>query len=140
MKTLANRLVMFAASAAALGTMAYGQPQMKAEIPFAFSVGSASLPPGSYLFYRQSLGAVTKMVLENTASHHMVFAVGAYVDSHDRPSHPSAVFVCVNGGCSLSAIKTDNGTLNYAAPHKAAREQGALGSVVSIPLTSRKGD
>ena len=139
MKTLANRLVMFAASTVVLGTMAYGQPQMKAEIPFAFSAGNATLPPGSYLIYRQSLGAVTKMILENTASHHSVFAVGAYVDSHTSPSQPSAVFDCVNGRCSLRAIRTNNGTLNYAAPHKAKREQGAV-SVVSIPLTSRKGD
>jgi hypothetical protein len=82
---------------------------------------------------------VTKMVLENTASHHSVFAVGAYIDSHDWPSQPSVVFECVKGGCSLRAVRTNNGTLNYPAPHKAAREQAAV-SVVSIPLTSRKGD
>src|SRR5271154_861897 len=108
MKTLANRLIMLAASAALLGTTAYGQTQMKAEIPFAFRIANETLPAGSYVIYRQSLGVMTRMILENVASHHTVYAVGAFVDSYDRPSHPSAAFVCVNGGCSLSAIKTGN--------------------------------
>jgi hypothetical protein len=139
MKTLANCMIMLAATAAGFGTMAYGQTQITAEIPFAFSVGSAMLPPGSYLFYSQSLGAVPKMVLENAASHHAVFAVGAPLDFYSKADHPSAVFVCVNGGCSLSAIKTERGTLNYAQ-HKAAKGKGDFASVVSIPLTSRKPD
>jgi hypothetical protein len=139
MKTLANRLVMFAASAVVLGTMAYGQPQMKAEVPFAFSAGSATLPSGSYLVYRQSLGAVTKMMLEDTVSHRSFFAVGAYVDSRDRPSQLSVVFACLNGACSLSAIKMDNGTLKFAPPRNAARVRGTA-SIVSIPLTSRNVD
>lgn len=138
MKTLANRLIMLAASAAGIG-MAYGQTQMKAEIPFSFRIANETLPPGNYMIYRQSLGVMSRMVLENIASHHTVYAVGAYVDSYEKSSHPSAVFACVNGDCSLGAIKTDNGTLNYAR-HKAARGQGALVSVVSIPLTSAKGD
>lgn len=139
MKTLANRLVIFAASAVVLGTMAYGQPRLTAEVPFAFSAGSAKLQPGTYLVYRQTLGAVTKMILEDTVSHHSFFAVGAYVDSHDRPSQPSVVFVCLNGVCSLSAIKTDNGTLKFGPPRNSAREPGAA-TVVTIPLTSRKAD
>jgi hypothetical protein len=122
-----------------MGSMAYGQPQLKAEIPFAFSAGRATIPPGSYLVYHQSLGAVTKMILENTVSHHSFFAVGAYVDSHDRPSQPSVVFACLNGVCSLSAIKMDNGTLKFAPPRNTAQERGAT-SVVSIPLTSRQAD
>jgi len=138
MKTRANRLIMLAVSAAGIG-MTYGQTQMKAEVPFSFRIANETLPPGEYLMYRQSLGVLNRMVLENVASHHTVYAVGAYVDSYEKASHPSAVFACVNGGCSLSAIKTDNGTLNYAR-HKAAREQGALISVVSIPLKSAKGD
>ena len=139
MKTLAHRLVMFAASAVALGTIAYGQPQLKAEIPFAFSAGRATLPSGSYLVYRQSLGAVTRMILEDTVSHHSFFAVGAYIDSHARPSQPSVVFVCLNGICSLSAIKMDNGTIEFAPPRNAGRGRGTA-SMVSIPLISPKVD
>ena len=138
MKTLANRLIMLAVSAAGIG-MAYGQTQMKAEIPFSFRIATRTLPPGEYLIYRQSLGVMTSMVLENIASHYTVYAVGGYVDSYERFSHPSAVFSCVYGGCSLSAIKTDNGTLNYAR-HKAVREQSSQVSVVSIPLKSAKGE
>ena len=138
MKTLVNRLVMFAASAVVLGTMAYGQTQMKVEIPFAFHTANATLPPGSYVFYGSSVVG-TAMILEDAASHRSVLAMSGPVDSHDRASRPSVVFVCVNGGCSLSAIRTANGTLTYPAPHKAARERGAV-SVVSIPLTTRNSD
>jgi hypothetical protein len=140
MKTLANRFTMFAASALVLGTMAYGQTQTKVEIPFAFSAGKATLPPGSYLFYRQTLGSVTLTILESATSHHSVLAVGARVDPNDRPSQPSFVFACVSGNCSLSAVKMASGTLIYAAPKKAAREQGALVSFISIPITTRNGD
>jgi len=140
MKTLVYRMVTFAASALVLGTMAYGQTQMKVEIPFAFSVGKATLPPGSYLFYRPSLGSVTMTILENTASHNSVYAVGAYVNSNDRPSEPSFVFACASGTCSLSAVRTAGGTLMYSAPHKTAGSQSALVSFISIPITTRNGD
>jgi hypothetical protein len=139
MKTLANRLMMLAASALVLGTMAYGQTQTKVEIPFAFRAGNATLQPGSYLFYRQSLGSATVTILENTASHHSVYVVSARVDPNDRPSQPSFVFACASGNCSLSAVRMTGGTLIYPPAHKAARE-GALVSFISIPITTRNGD
>jgi hypothetical protein len=116
--------------------MAYGQPPITVEIPFAFRAGTAMLPAGSYLFYH-SPGAVTKMTVENAASHQIVYSVGAYMDSNDTPAEASAVFVCTDGSCWLSAIRTHDGTLNYAR-HKIARDQSARVSVVSIPQISAK--
>jgi hypothetical protein len=136
MKTIANRLVMFAASAVVLGTMAYGQSeiQMKAEIPFAFRVAESTLPAGSYVFYRESSnGTMTTGRLFNAASHRSVAVEGTRFDSsHTASGSPSAVFVCGKGnqGCSLSEIRLSNGTLSYAVPQKAARDKE-----VSIALT-----
>ena len=134
MKTLANRLVVFAASAVVLGTMAYGQTNMKAEIPFAFRTANATLRAGTYQIKDVSSGgAANTMTLWNTASHRGVYVMSSPLDI-DRPSRPSLVFLCGSQGCSLSEIRTSRGTLVYSAPHKAARDKEAV-AVVSIPLT-----
>ena len=48
MKTLVNRIVMVAASAMVLGTLAFGQTEMKAQIPFPFRTSMSTLPAGEY--------------------------------------------------------------------------------------------
>jgi len=133
MKTLANRLVMFAASAVVLGTMAYGQTNLKAEVPFAFRTASATLPAGNYQIKASNTGAATTMSVWNTATHRGVYMVSAPADTY-RTARPSLVFLCGNHGCSLSEIRTGSGTYTYAAPHKAGRDKEAV-AVVSIPLT-----
>jgi len=140
MKTLANRIMTFAASALVLGTMAYGQTQLTVTIPFAFRTANTTLPSGTYVFNRQSVGGVTVTILENAASHHSVMTMGVRIDPNDRPSEPSVVFACASGSCSLSAIRMAGGTLIYPSPHKAPREPGAIASVISIPITTRNGD
>jgi hypothetical protein len=139
MKTLANRIVMFAASAAALATMAYGQPRAKAEIPFAFHTANATLPAGSYLVSRVSRGIVGELLLENTVSHRSAIVLGTEFDARTTASQPGIVFACVNGNCSLSAIRMGNGTLNFPARNKALVEQETA-SIVAIPLTRRSGE
>ena len=47
MKNIANRLIVLAASAFALGTVAFGQTRMTAEIPFAFHTVTGTLPAGT---------------------------------------------------------------------------------------------
>ena len=63
MKTLANRIMMFAASALVLGTVAYGQTQLTVTIPFAFRTANTTLPSGTYVFNRQAIGGVTVTIL-----------------------------------------------------------------------------
>jgi hypothetical protein len=139
MKTLANRIVMFAASAAALATMAYGQPRAQAKIPFAFHTANATLPAGSYLVSRVSRGTLGVLLLENTASHRSAIVSGTDFDARATASDPSIVFACVNGNCSLKAIRMDDGTLNFLARNKAPVGQETA-STVPIPLTRRSGE
>jgi len=137
MKTLANRLVMFAASAVVFGTMAYGQT-MKAEIPFAFHTANATLPAGSYAINTRATNSSDRTIrLWNTATQRGVYVMGTQADP-DRSGRSSLVFLCSNQGCSLSAIRTSERTFTYPAPHKAARDKEAV-AVISIPLTL-KGD
>ena len=67
MKTIANRIIVIAASVIALGTVAYGQTTMTAEIPFAFRAASATLPAGTYTFDTSS-GIAHSVVIRNAAT------------------------------------------------------------------------
>jgi hypothetical protein len=137
MKTLTNRLVIFAASAVLLGTMAYGQERMKAEIPFAFHTANASLPAGNYEFDRPSIqDVVTTIRRLNGDSHKAVLALSLPLDTYNKATKaPSAEFVCENGNCVLRAVTTSAGTYRYPVPHKSRRDKEAL-SVLRIDLAA----
>jgi hypothetical protein len=141
MKSFTNRLVVFAASAVALGTMAYGQT-MKAEIPFAFHTAKASLPAGNYMIERVSGAGVSANVLRlyNTDSHRSVVAVSAPLDSYRGAAEkPSVVFACGAQGCILREIKTSTGIYSYPASGKSARDRETV-SLIEVPLITRNGD
>jgi hypothetical protein len=132
---------MFAASAVAFGTMAFGQTQMKAEIPFAFRTPNATLPAGSYLVSEPSTNGVTRLLqFRNTSTRQAAVAISNPIDlSRTAGAHPSVLFLCNSDGCTLSAIKTFNGTFNYPVHNKSAREKEAL-TLRSIPLTALNGE
>jgi hypothetical protein len=140
MKSFTNRLVVFAASAVVLGTMAYGQT-MKAEIPFAFRTTNASLPAGTYTIDRLSGAGFANMLhLYNTESHRSVVTVSTPLDAYRRAAEkPSMVFSCGGQGCVLREIKTSSGSYSYPASPKSARDHEAV-STIEIPLTTRNGD
>jgi hypothetical protein len=139
MKTLGNRMLMFAAGAIVLGTMAHAQDKLQVEVPFAFRAGTVTLPSGSYFIHRLSLQSATSMVLEDVASHRTVYASSAFIDVNEKVGEPSVVFTCIGGSCSLSKIKMASGTIVYPARKKVAQEQGTV-SVVSIPMKTRTGE
>jgi hypothetical protein len=131
MKTLVASAMVFAAIASA-------QSPLKVEIPFDFRTVNATLPAGSYLVRRATTAVGNVTIFENASSHRSVVAQAAIMDP-SRTDDPAIVFVCQNGSCALSAIRTANGTLTYARPRNARREEGAL-SFVSIPIVTRNGD
>jgi hypothetical protein len=138
MKSFTNRLVVFAASAVVLGTMAYGQT-MNAEIPFAFHTTNASLPAGNYTIDRLTTANAT-MRLHNTDSGRSVYVGSSPVDPfHAAPEKPVIVFACGEQGCALREIKTSDGTYSYPASRKTARDHEAV-SLIRIPLSPRNGD
>jgi hypothetical protein len=141
MKSFTNRFAIFAASAVVLGTMAYGQTTMKADIPFAFHTSNATLPAGTYTVNQVSgASSINTIRLFDTATHRSVLTVSLPPDvSRTAPEKPSMVFACGEQGCTLREIKTANGTFSYPSGHKAARDREAL-SMVQIPLTPRNAD
>ena len=140
MKTLTNRLMLFAAATVLSGTMAYGQTQMKAEIPFAFRTANATLPAGTYMLSRVQMAGVTNVMrLWNVTSHRSTVAMSMTIESLKPGERPSALFACGSEGCALREIRTSNGAYTYPALHKANGEK-QLVSVIQVPITVAKGE
>jgi hypothetical protein len=138
MKSFANRLAKFAASAVVLGTMAYGQTTMNAAIPFAFHTANSTLPAGNYTVNRVTT-ATNTMRLYNTETRRGVFVGSLPVDWYSAVQKPVLVFACAEQGCTLREIKTSNGTYTYPERRQTARDREAV-SLIQVPLTVRHGD
>jgi hypothetical protein len=141
MKSFANRLAIFAASAVVLGTMAYGQTTLNAEIPFAFHTANATLPAGNYTISRVAGASVTStLVLYNKDLRRSVMAASLPIDMfHKAAEKPVMVFACAEQGCTLREIKTSHGTYSYPSAHKESRDREAV-SMIEVPLTPRNVD
>jgi hypothetical protein len=131
---------MFAAGIVLLGTMAYGQERMKAQIPFAFNAANAPLPAGNYEFESPSIhGSATTIRVLNSDSHKTVVVLSLPLDPYHKAGDvPTANFVCQRGTCQLSAIRTYAGTFQYPAPHKSGRDKESL-SLLTIKLAEVNG-
>jgi len=133
MKTIANRIIVIAASVIALGTVAYGQTTMTAEIPFAFRAASATLPAGTYTFDTSS-GIAHSVVIRNAATLNATFAGVALVNPfRGTKGAPVAEFTCVGRSCTLTALRSPSGSLEYAGPSKPKRSEDKV-AVISVPL------
>jgi hypothetical protein len=132
MKTIANRLIVFAASAFALGTVAFGQTSMTAEVPFAFHTVTGVLPAGTYSFDRLTAGNPNTIVVRDSKNHRAAIAGAGNFNTWEKATDaPVAVFACVEGKCSLKALRTSEGTLEYAGPRKSKKAEVAE---VIVPL------
>lgn len=107
MKNIASKIVVFAVSAVALATAAFGQTQkvaMKAEIPFAFHTSNGTMPAGRYAVIDNYAGVAGVFALRNTASNKTVVVLGSPADNIPSET-PSVTFRCEDG-CELAAIRT----------------------------------
>jgi hypothetical protein len=136
MKTIANRLIVFAASAIALGTVAFGQtrPMMIAEIPFAFHTVVGTLPAGNYEIRETPVGGAAHVVsLWNTATQKGAFAGNPTYNAYRKASAGTVLeFVCVERNCSLKAIRSVDASLEYATPSRIKDDSKV--AVISIPV------
>jgi hypothetical protein len=135
MKTIANRIVVIAAGAIALGTVAYGQTHMTAEIPFAFHTAAGTLPAGTYEFSQSTAAGMENIVaIRNAATLHSAFAGHAMYNVYSKAhGAPVAEFTCVKDSCTLTALRTWSGSYEYAAPRKPKDVEKDL-AVISVPL------
>ena len=141
MKAIANRLIVFAVSAIAFGTVAFGQTRMTAEIPFAFHTVRGTLPAGTYEVSDVSLAGVPHLVvLRNKASQQTAVAGNATFNAYRKADGKSSlVFSCVEHNCALTAIRTSGYSLEYRAPRISRNEEGKM-AVISIPMKQVNAD
>jgi hypothetical protein len=131
---------MLAAGAMVLGTMAYGQTEMKAHIPFAFQTATSTYPAGQYTIGRANMTsgfAITS--LQNQATMHKEFVSGGLKDTWTVGS-PALLFRCSDGsGCVLTSVRAPDGSISYSPGSKKARykEEAAL---IVIPLRAVNAD
>jgi len=132
MKSIMHRIAVFAASAVVLGTTAFGQTMvMKAQIPFAFHSGNATLPAGSYTLTSDAHNATQLTRLRNASANVAVYSVGSPNDSW-AAGRTAVIFRCGSEGCRLSAIRTAAGTITYYTPGKTAREKEVAVNAVLV--------
>ncbi len=136
MKSIANRLVLFGATALFLGTAAYGQTALKADIPFAFRIPGGVAPAGTYRVQPDFSTGSKIMRLSNYQTRRSLLSVGFSLDNNPTAATaPRLVFRCGDEGCQLSEVWTYNG--GYGLPVKRVRTHEYLSS---IPLTVSHGD
>jgi hypothetical protein len=140
MTSLVNRIAMLAAGAMVLGTMAYGQTEMKAQIPFAFQTATSSYPAGQYTIGRANMTsgyAIT--TLQKQATMHKEFVSGGLKDTWTVGS-PALLFRCSDGsGCVLTSVRTPDGSISYSPSSKKARYKDEAALIV-IPLRAVNAD
>jgi hypothetical protein len=133
MKSLMNRVAMLAAGAMMLGTMAYGQTQLTAKIPFAFRTSNGNFPAGDYTIVRSTLNTGTVLLtLRNEKTHEKAFVPGGLNDLWNVGS-PAALFRCSDeSGCALQSIRTPEIAVAYNTSRKHARDKEAVVRVVAL--------
>ena len=136
MKTITNRLFVFAATAVFLGTSAFGQTALRADVPFAFHVPGGGVDAGHYNIRLENGGIGKIVTVYNNGSHHSALAVTfpLYAKSGE-PIQPRLVFRCADTGCALSEVWTGGGGYGVTQAKPRAHEY-----LASIPLTVQKGN
>ena len=112
-------ITLFAASSlAAAGNLSAQNHQMKANIPFAFTMGSKTLPAGSYTISSLSSNAVTVRNNQNRMA-----AITTVYDSGKQSPNSVLVFHRYGDQYFLEAILSPN-AMNVSVP-RCKREQSA---------------
>jgi hypothetical protein len=144
MKTIANRIAVFAAGLLAFGTSgAFAQSRMTADIPFAFETVTGTLPAGTYEVTEVHMGGAQHLMLLRNKETGKTSSVGIPVwDEWKRAGDrgPRVEFSCKAGACSLSAIRTFDGSMEYSGPSLPKNLKEDVVALVAVPLKAASGD
>jgi hypothetical protein len=128
MKSTTNRLFLFAAAALSLGTVAYGQTTLKADVPFAFKTAAGPAAAGRYTVEVQNSGGQSIVHINNRETGLNVLSLTYRVDDKaNKAIAPHLVFRCAEESCQLSEIWTPEGA--YGIPVRHARGPEYLASI-----------
>jgi hypothetical protein len=140
MKMFANCMMLSAASAVVLGTLAYAQTPnlVKAAVPFAFETTTGTMPAGEYtITHHDAYGGLALLIFHNKTTGQNMLAVGSPADSYKAGS-PAILFQCVNGACSLTGLRGENGAVAINSGRKAAGHDSV--AAIAVPLRATVAD
>jgi len=113
---IANRLMIIAVSAAALGTMAYGATETStAQIPFAFHTAGRTLPAGSYGVARNFAGVNGMIRICNTETLKAAVVLG--ISNQAPGTSVTALRFSCDDGCELIGVRSRNNVVTIQ-PHR----------------------
>jgi hypothetical protein len=129
MKSIANRLFLFTAAALSLGTAAYGQNILKADVPFAFRGPAGAATAGHYTVRVENNGGGYIAQMEDRGTGRGVVSLANRLYNKDGAAiAPRLIFRCTEGaGCQLSEIWTRDG--GFSVPVKHVREPEYVTSI-----------
>jgi len=129
MKTNWIRTLTLSAAALTLGSAAYGQSRMIAEIPFSFEMNGTKLPAGHYSVERAQ--GLTSNVVLLTDGHNLKMAMGIQAASREYIT-PRLIFSCAEvRGCALTQVWDRYGnSVQFAKPKLSGAEKERLAVVI----------
>jgi len=116
MKNVTYRSMMLVAAALAASVapaLAQGETRMKAEVPFAFRIGTTEYPAGSYVTsVNVTIGGTGILRLVNEATGEPRYAMAtapiSTQSASSRPGEPRLMFRCAESECSLAQVWLGN--------------------------------
>jgi hypothetical protein len=122
------RTVILSAAALTLGSAAYGQSRLIADIPFSFRMHGAEMPAGRYWVEQNTL-ARTVVGLNDGTNHQLAMGIG---ETGREPGAPRLIFSCrESSGCILAEVWDNNGTgVVFPKPKLTSAEKERLAAVI----------
>ena len=122
------RAMTLSAAALTLGSAAYGQSRLVADIPFSFRINGTEIPAGTYSVERMQSSASNVVLLTDGHNHKMVMGI---TDHYGKQNAPRLIFSCrENGACTLAQVWDDRGVgVKFATPKLTSAEKERLAVV-----------
>lgn len=118
MKSITNRFFVFAALALSLGTLAYGQSTLKANVPFAFAAPGGPAGAGQYTIKVEDFSDGKFIHISSLETGHSVLSqTRRLADPINGAVTPHLLFRCGEEGCQLSEIWTPAGGYTVTVSH-----------------------
>jgi hypothetical protein len=131
MKSMSSRIFVFAAFALSLGTFAYGQTNLRADVPFAFAVPGGPAQAGQYTIQFENVAGNKIVHISNRETGRSVLILANRLEGNvNHAVTPHLAFRCGEAGCQLSEIWTNAGGYSIPVSHGRYPEYLAY-----IPLT-----
>src|SRR6202041_2713103 len=123
------RTLTLSAAALTMGSAAYAQTRLVADVPFSFQINGTEMPAGNYWIDRPSIG--TRSVVHLNDGHNHKMAMGT-VNNANEPGAARLVFSCgETSGCRLAELWDGSGAqVTFPKPKLTSAEKERLAVVI----------